>query len=185
MAYRLLACALLTLTPTAASYAPAPPAKVESLLSLPEFVHDWEISKQFTLEVASAMPAEFFSFKPNPDEMSFGEQMLHIAGGNVLRFQQISGIKPPFPFDPGHPPAADKAATINMLQQSFDYVLAVLPQITPEQLKRTWHIPSWKGRNDPDGRAMILNMFVHTAHHRAQCEVYLRAKGIKPPDYTF
>jgi uncharacterized damage-inducible protein DinB len=37
----------------------------------------------------------------------------------------------------------------------------------------------------PDGRAMILNMFVHTAHHRAQCEVYLRAKGIKPPDYTF
>ena len=32
---------------------------------------------------------------------------------------------------------------------------------------------------------MIMNMFVHTAHHRAQCEVYLRAKGIKPPDYTF
>jgi len=31
---------------------------------------------------------------------------------------------------------------------------------------------------------MIVNMFVHTAHHRAQCEVYLRAKGIKPPDYT-
>ena len=38
---------------------------------------------------------------------------------------------------------------------------------------------------DADGRAMILNMFVHTAHHRAQCEVYLRVKGIKPPDYTF
>jgi uncharacterized damage-inducible protein DinB len=32
---------------------------------------------------------------------------------------------------------------------------------------------------------MILNMFVHTAHHRGQCEVYLRAEGIKPPDYTF
>jgi uncharacterized damage-inducible protein DinB len=26
---------------------------------------------------------------------------------------------------------------------------------------------------------------VHTAHHRAECDVYLRAKGIKPPDYTF
>ncbi len=32
---------------------------------------------------------------------------------------------------------------------------------------------------------MIVNMFVHTAHHRAQCEVYMRAKGIKPPDYSF
>ncbi len=33
-------------------------------------------------------------------------------------------------------------------------------------------LPSWKGRNDPDGRAMILNMFVHRAHHRPRCEVY-------------
>ena len=72
-----------------------------------------------------------------------------------------------------------------MLEQSFDYVRATLPQITPEQLKRTWHIASWQGRSDPEGRAMILNMFVHTAHHRAQCEVYLRLKGIKPPNYRF
>jgi len=31
-----------------------------------EFVQDWKISKQFTLEVANAMPAEFYNFKPNP-----------------------------------------------------------------------------------------------------------------------
>jgi uncharacterized damage-inducible protein DinB len=27
--------------------------------------------------------------------------------------------------------------------------------------------------------------FTHTAHHRGQLEVYLRLKGIKPPDYEF
>src|ERR1022692_1891581 len=27
--------------------------------------------------------------------------------------------------------------------------------------------------------------FTHTAHHRAQAEVYLRVKGIQPPDYMF
>jgi len=32
---------------------------------------------------------------------------------------------------------------------------------------------------------MLVNMLVHTAHHRVQCELYLRVKGIKPPDYTF
>jgi uncharacterized damage-inducible protein DinB len=163
----------------------AQPQKADSLLSLSEFVHDWQISRQFTLDVADAMPAEFYSFKPNPEEMSFGEQMIHIAGSNVFRFHQISGIKPPFAFDPAHPPASDKANARTLLEQSFDYVISVLPGITTEALARTWHIPSWKGRNDPDGRAMILNMFVHTAHHRAQSEVYLRAKGIKPPDYTF
>jgi uncharacterized damage-inducible protein DinB len=158
---------------------------VSSLLNLHEFVADWKISRQFTLDVADAMPAESYGFKPNADEMSFGEQMAHIAIANAFRFNQITGVALPFPIDLSKPMPSDKKTVIAMLEQSFDYVLAVLPQITSEQLKRNWHIPSWKGRTDPDGRAMILNMFVHTAHHRAQCEVYLRAKGIKPPDYTF
>jgi uncharacterized damage-inducible protein DinB len=158
---------------------------VNSVLDLPEFVHDWQISKQFTLDVANAMPAEFYNFRPNPQEMTFGDQIVHIAGSNVYRFRQITGIEPSFPFDMAKPPAMDKQSAIKLLEQSFDYVIDVLPKITSEELKRTWQIPSWKGRTDPDGRAMILNMFVHTAHHRAQCEVYLRVKGIKPPDYTF
>ena len=90
-----------------------------------------------------------------------------------------------YDFDSSKPMATDKQSILKMLEQSFDYVIDVLPKITPEQLKRTWHIPSWQGHTDPEGRAMILNMLVHTAHHRAQCEVYLRIKGIKPPDYRF
>ncbi|HET6179728.1 MAG TPA: DinB family protein [Candidatus Sulfotelmatobacter sp.] len=168
-----------------AAAAAAQTAKVSSVVDMTEFIHDWQISKQFTIDVANAMPAELYSFRPNPEEMTFGEQMIHIAGANVFRFNQITGIKTPFTFDPGKPPASDKETALKLLDQSFDYVIEVLPKITAEQLQRTWHIPSWKGRNDPDGRAMILNMFVHTAHHRAQCEVYMRAKGIKPPDYTF
>jgi uncharacterized damage-inducible protein DinB len=160
-------------------------SKLTSVLDMPEFVKDWQISRQFTMDVADAMPAEFYNFKPNPEEMTFGEQIIHIAGSNIYRFREITGIKPPFDFDPAKPPASDKASAMKLLALSFDYVIEVLPQITPEQLKHTWHIASWKGRTDPDGRAMVLNMFVHTAHHRAQCEVYLRVKGIKPPTYTF
>ncbi len=160
-------------------------SKPTSVLDMSEFLRDWQISKQFTLDVANAMPADLYNYKPNPDEMTFGEQMIHIAAANVFRFNQITGIKPPFNFDPAKPPASDKETAVRLLEQSFNYVLEALPQITSEELQRTWHIPSWKGRNDPDGRAMIVNMFVHTAHHRAQCEVYMRAKGIKPPDYTF
>ena len=159
--------------------------KVASVMDMQEFLADWKISKQFTLDVANAMPPEFYNFKPNPDEMTFGEQIVHIATGNAFRFNQITGIPTPFVVDLAKDPPTDKSSATKMLEQSFDYVIAVLPQVTPEQLKRTWHIPSWKGRTDPDGRAMIVNMLVHTAHHRAQCEVYLRVKGIKPPDYTF
>lgn len=173
--------ALSCLLGTAAA---APTPKLDSVLQMQEFVQDWQISKQFTLEVANAMPADLYSFKPNPEEMSFGQQMEHIADANVFRFQQITGIKPPYTVDLSKPPS-DKETVLKRLAMSFDYVIEVLPQITPQELQRTWHIPSWKGRTDPDGRAMILNMFVHTAHHRSACEVYLRVKGIKPPDYTF
>jgi uncharacterized damage-inducible protein DinB len=178
---RLVITAVLTLI----GMAGAQSAKISSVLDMPEFIQDWQISKQFTIDVANAMPAEFYNFKPNPEEMTFGEQMAHIAESNVYRFREITEIAAPFPLDLSKPSPTDKQSILKMLDQSFDYVIAALPQITPEQLKRTWHIPSWKGRPNPDGRAMIMNMFVHTAHHRAQCEVYLRVKGIKPPDYTF
>ena len=178
-------CGLFVLVLTLAGGAAAQSSKLNSLLDMTEFVRDWQISKQFTLDVARAMPADLYSYKPNPEEMTFGEQMIHIAVSNVFRFNQITGIEPPFPLDLSKPPASDRETALRLLNLSFDYVIDALPKITADQLKRTWHIPSWKGRTNPDGRAMILNMFVHTAHHRAQCDVYLWAKGIKPPDYTF
>jgi hypothetical protein len=117
--------------------ASAQTTKHTSLLDMSEFVHDWQISRQFTIDVANAMPAEFYTFKPSPEEMTFGEQMIHLAGSNIFRFSQITGIKPRFEFDIEKPPATDKQSALKMLEQSFDYVIAVLPQVTPEQLKRT------------------------------------------------
>jgi len=38
--------------------AAAQAGKVNSVLDMMEFVHDWEISKQFTFDVANAMPAD-------------------------------------------------------------------------------------------------------------------------------
>ena len=41
-------------------------SKRNTLLDMSEFVHDWQISKQFTIDVADAMPAEYYSFRPVP-----------------------------------------------------------------------------------------------------------------------
>ena len=46
-----------------------PPASdKQSALRMLEQSQDWKISKQFTLDVANAMPAELYNFKPNSDE---------------------------------------------------------------------------------------------------------------------
>ena len=152
-----------------------------SLLTREELSGDWKTSKQFTLAVAEKMPAEFYDFKPNPEQMSFGEQMVHIAVAQSFRFAQITGTKPPLAL---RQDKTDKQTALRLLEQSFEFVIATLPKITPEHMAKMFQV-DWVGRPEVNGRQMMMNMFVHTAHHRAQCEVYLRLKNIRPPEYTF
>lgn len=150
------------------------------LLTSQEWIENWRVQRDFTLAVAEKMPAADFLFRPAAPQQSFGAQMGHIAGSLIVRFEQISetksGIEPP--------KTGDKDRIIRFLRESFDYVLATIPKLKPEQLTRM-HKVDWQGRPEANGRQIMLNMFVHLAHHRAQCEVYLRLKGIEPPYYTF
>ena len=78
--------------------------RVRGELHLISCAKDWQISKQFTLDVANAMPADSYTYRPNPEEMTFGEQIIHIAVANAIRFNQITAIKTPFPVDLSKPP---------------------------------------------------------------------------------
>lgn len=163
--------------------AAAVPLAAQTLLTPEEWIGDWKISKEFTLAVAEKMPAEFYDFKPTAPQMSFGQQMIHIAASTVYRFNQLTGAEPPFSLEK-RPEKYDKQTAIRYLNQAFDYVIALLPKITAEQMAKTFKV-DWKGRPEVNGRQMMLNMFVHVAHHRAQAEVYLRLKNVEPPTYTF
>lgn len=153
-------------------------------LSVDEFVTDWQISKQFTIAVAAKMPADAYDFKATPEQMSFAAMTMHIAGSLLQRFHEISGDPAPLPVPPK---AITKDVAIDWLNRSFDYVIALVPTLTDAQMTQARFKVGFDGRPGPDvnGRDMIMNMFVHVAHHRAQLEVYLRLKGIAPPVYTF
>jgi uncharacterized damage-inducible protein DinB len=177
-------CSRALIIPALFIFAAILPAQVNCARTNDELTKDWSQTKQFTLDVANAMPGQFYNFKPTPQEMTFGEQMLHIARGNMFVFYQLTGAKSPFAADKNVSPS-DREAVTKLLQRSFDYVLSLLPQLTDQQLQKKFPVSAFKGRSELSGRDMIMNMFVHTAHHRAQCEVYLRLKGITPPTYTF
>lgn len=147
----------------------------------------WQTSKEFTLAVADAMPADHYDFKPNAEEMGFGRVMVHIAMANNNACALAGGIKAPTPpekvaaayKDPKG--AFDKETAVQFLRDSFDFCTKVVSSITPEKLD---------AMNGPEGRQMsgrerLWAYFTHTAHHRGQAEVYLRVNGIKPPDYRF
>jgi uncharacterized damage-inducible protein DinB len=145
-----------------------------------EWVHDWEIQRDFTLAVAEKMPAKDYDFQATPEEMSFGRMMVHIANSIAFRFEQISGEKARLITDPPY----DKPTVLKFVRESFDYVIRVLPKIPEDKLAANYDV-NWEGRKEATGHQINLAMLVHTAHHRAQLEVYLRLKGIEPPIYTF
>ena len=58
------------------------------------FLKHWQIAKEFTLAVAGAMPAEGYDFKPNPEQLTFGYLMIHIANQNSDSCAVATGTEP-------------------------------------------------------------------------------------------
>ena len=149
-----------------------------------DFKKDWQTSKEFTLAVANAMPAEKYGFKVSPEEMPFAALMLHIATAQAYRFAQVSGKPMPFEMPTTIPKDSAKEFVMKLLAQSFDFCIAQLDTVTPEQLSKLYKV-DWYERPEVSGSEILRGMFTHTAHHRGQAEVYLRANGITPPPYRF
>lgn len=139
----------------------------------------WTTARTYTLAVAEQMPADQYTFKPTPAQMSFGEQMLHIASANTYFFGKMTGAKGPA--GPGKTAAADKAAVLKALAESFDFAAAQIAALKDSQLLEV--VDSGEGKMTRDEGVLLA--LDHTAHHRAQTLVYLRLKGIVPTEYKF
>ena len=134
-------------------------------------------SRDFTLKVAEEMPASDYGFKLSPPQMSFGGQMVHLSQGLTYFLAAFSGEKP----NPGKPKSDSKEDVIAFVRQSFDDAIAKVQALTPEQLTKEYK--SEEGNSS--GTELLLGMLDHTTHHRASAEMYLRAKGLTPPEYQF
>ena len=138
-----------------------------------EFLKHWANAKELTVAVAEAMPAGDYGFKPNPEEMSFGEQIAHIAAANYSYCARMSGAKSPF----AKPANYEKATVMKLVGESFDYCTEAVKNLTDEQFNET--------KGPMTVREYTEGVMMHMAHHRGQTEVYLRLKNIKPPAYKF
>ena len=167
------------------------------LITAPLFAQDaikdalakhWKSSADFTIAVAKAMPVENYTFRPNPEEMNFGQVMAHVAVANLGACVRASGM--PRPEIPAKITAwlkdtnkidVEKDVAVQFLTDTFAFCNSAVASMTPEKLS---------AKIGPEGRQLtgfetLWSYFTHTAHHRGQAEVYMRVKGIKPPDYVF
>jgi len=120
-----------------------------------------------------------------PEEMTFGQVMTHIGAADIGTCAAVSGMQRP---DEPEKIAAwrkdqkldvDRATAIQYLNLVFSFCNKAVESVTWEKLDAK------VGTTQLTCFERYWSYFTHTAHHRGQAEVYLRLKGIKPPDYVF
>lgn len=136
-------------------------------------------SREYTLEVARLMPAAEYGFQPVPEEMSFARQLLHLSQNlGWLTSSYLKGEANPV--GKSEMKLTQKDSVIAVLTRVYDYALDALETFPAEDLKSD--VSFFAG---PMNKLQIINLMNdHQTHHRAQLLVYLRLKGIRPPDYV-
>lgn len=147
---------------------------------LREFLERWEGSKQYMLALAKAMPEENYNFRPTSEEMSFGEQLMHIAVTVEWHvFSRFEGLNTPYRTPDYRAEGLSKEEIIAVVEKEMDKAAEHIAQFDPIRLSET----NQYGEMRRTSRQFLLLAADHIAHHRGQLVVYLRMNDINPPNY--
>ena len=92
-------------------------------------------SRDFTLKVADQMPEADYGFKMTPPQMSFAEQITHLAQTLPEVLAAFSNEKP----NPGKPASMNKKDVLAYVRQSFDNSIDKVSKLTPAQISKTYN----------------------------------------------
>ncbi|UBM60364.1 DinB family protein [Marinilongibacter aquaticus] len=145
-----------------------------------QLIADFERAKAYTLEYMEAMPEDGYSFQPTDDIRTFAQQMLHLAGANYFFTANSAGVENPMEgmeFEKDEE-FQSKASAMKAVSDSYDFVIATLKGMSEEQLNEEF---SLFGRFKLTRAQGFAKAFEHGTHHRGQTTIYLRLKGVTPP----
>ena len=142
----------------------------------------WERAKAYTKEYLDAATEDVYSFKPTPEIRSFAEQMHHLAVDNYkITSEAVAGGTSLAKYKDieKEPPLMTKAEITKAVMESYDFVIATIKGVDEAKLGNTVKMFNRWETTVEDG---LNKAFEHQTHHRGQTTVYLRLKGIKPPN---
>jgi uncharacterized damage-inducible protein DinB len=145
-----------------------------------QMVVEWQRAKTYTQAYLDAMPADGYSFKPTPEIRSFAQQMLHLATDNYGFAAFASGKQVPTEDTALEKTISPtKEATTKVVMESYDFMISTLQNMTAAQMNELV-----KRRNGQEiSRSNLFGKgFEHQTHHRGQTTIYLRLKGVTPPN---
>jgi hypothetical protein len=158
-------------TASADHTAPSYDMKAQSLADLQV------VQKKF-VDLANALPADKFTWRPSPDSRSFAEVFLHVAGERY-GILGLMGVPPPAGFDGKtfEKSTTDQARIVEELNKSWDFTQKAINGMTNADFAKL--LP----KLGPQANAGdVIYILVADAHeHLGQIVAYARENGIVPP----
>ena len=141
-----------------------------------ELLKDWTELRPVMMAIASAMPEEKFTYKSTPAQRDYGQQIMHVATGNLAYLRFFGGKATAPAFDRN---ARSKAEILQALAASFDFGDALIREQTDESMLQIVQTNQFLG---PSSKARVIYFLIgHTWDIYGQMAVYLRLNGIVPP----
>jgi len=166
---QLTALAVCCLTATGAAQDPAAPVS-DALRS------NAQRAAKNLVAAAEEMPALKYGFKPTPAQMSVGEIVAHLAGGNDFLCSTIGGV--PAPKRSELAAGASKETLVARLRETFQFCESALAKVNDADLGTK--VPYFGNREVSRAQAMFAAV-EDWADHYSQLAVYLRLNGLLPP----
>jgi uncharacterized damage-inducible protein DinB len=143
-----------------------------------EFSQKWKSATEYTQKVMSTMPQKHYGFRAVKEEMSFEEQLIHMANNmNWLGYKFLENKSLPPEIDVK---GKSRKEIVEIVNVALENIQRITDNFDPIQLDEIVDFPAGKLTK----RQIFTLLNDHHTHHRAQLLVYLRLKGEKPPEYV-
>jgi len=166
-----LAAALLALCSLAAFAQPPRPTGFKG-----EFFADLDDVQKKITNLAGAVPAEKYAWRPAEGVRSVSEVYMHVAGANYF-LATFLGVQPPAAMPKDIEKITDKQKVLAELQKSFDHLRGIAKNMTPADLDK----PVTMFGQATTQRGVYSTILNHLHEHLGQSIAYARMNGVTPP----
>lgn len=136
------------------------------------------------LQVAEAMPAEEFAFRPSVQVRTFGEQLRHVGAVQWVVGAALLAEAPPVEVGDGDSGPANlttKAEIVRYAADSFVFLRRIITNLDDRKVLEIIPHPYDPGGTKLTRLSLIAGYACHGWGHYGQMVVYQRMKGIVPP----
>lgn len=141
------------------------------------FLRDYDRASGKLLQLAEAIPAEKYRWRPTPEVRSVSEVFIHVALANAFLARTAAGIEPPAALGrDAEKTVTKKEEVIAALETSQDLVrraVAARAGEFEEEVEFFW--------GPAPVRDVFLQMAAHSHEHLGQMIAYARLAGVAPP----